>query len=366
MRANPFETSEGTQFIMTRRKAHITGGVDTHKDTHHAAALDAAGRVLQDQSFPATADGYCRLLTWLRSFGRLGQVGVEGTGSYGAGLARYLTRQNVEVIEVDRPDRKTRRSKGKSDPIDAIAAAQAVLSGRAAGIPKTRTGPVEAIRVLRVARASAVKSRTAALNQLHGLVTTAPEPLRERLRKVRGARLLHACNQLTVDDAELADPAAATIVAIQILADRIRYLTDEITLADQRMTALVPQIAPHTMALVGVGPDSAAQLMITAGDNPERLRSEAAFAHLTAAAPLPASSGRTDRHRLNRGGDRAANKALYTIVLTRLRHDQRTRDYVQRRTKEGLTKKEIMRCLKRYVVREIHSTLLADFASLPA
>jgi len=175
---------------MAKRKPHVIVGVDTHKDTHHAAVLNATGRVLADQQFPATTDGYRQLLDWIHQLGRPRQVGVEGTGSYGAGLARYLQSQSIAVIEVDRPDRKTRRAHGKSDPIDAIAAAQAVLSGRASGVPKSGTGPVEAIRVLRVTRASAVKARTAATNQLHALVTTAPEPLRDRIRNLRGARLV--------------------------------------------------------------------------------------------------------------------------------------------------------------------------------
>ena len=346
------------------RQQPVTGGVDTHGKTHHAAVVDQTGRLLGDRQFPATAAGYQALLDWLRSFGRIATVGVEGTGSYGAGLARCLTGAGVSVVEVDRPDRKTRRAKGKSDPIDAIAAARAAVSGQATGIPKTRTGPVEAIRVLRVGRRGAVKARTAAYNQLHGLITAAPEGLRVQLITQRGTALLDACLNLPVDDTQLNDPIQATSAALHAIAARIHALTAEITQADQRLRPAVAATAPRLHALYGVGPEVAGQLLSTAGDNPDRLRSEAALAHLCGIAPIPASSGRTDRHRLNRGGDRAANNAIHTITLTRMRYDPRTQAYVQRRTKQGLTKKEIIRCLKRYVVREVHHALLADFKAL--
>jgi transposase len=349
---------------MAAKKRPVTGGVDTHGKTHHAAAVDQTGRVLGDQQFPATAAGYRALLAWLRCLGRLVKVGVEGTGTYGAGLARYLATEGVALVEVDRPDRKTRRSKGKSDPIDAIAAARAALSGQAAGTPKTRTGPVEAIRALRVARRGAVKARTAALNQLHGLIASAPEQLRADLAVLPAAALVPACAALSVDEATVSDPVQATRAALHAIAIRVQALTAEITQADKRLRPVVARTAPRLLALHGVGPEVAGQLLATAGDNPDRLRSEAALAHLCGVAPIPASSGRTDRHRLNRGGDRAANNALHTITLCRMRYDPRTKAYVDRRTKQGLGKKEIMRCLKRYIIREVHTALLADFAAL--
>jgi transposase len=349
---------------MAAKKPHVFGGVDTHGKTHHAAAIDQVGRIMGDQEFPATAPGYRALLVWLRSFGRVVQVGVEGTGSYGAGLARYLATEQIPVIEVDRPDRKTRRTKGKSDPIDAISAARAVLSGQASGVPKTRTGPVEAIRALRVGRRGAVKARTAALNQLHGLIVAAPETLHTQLTQLPKADLVAHCANLPFDDTNLTDPTHATAAVLAAIANRIQTLTAEITQADKRLSPAVNAIAPRLNALFGVGPDVAGQLLVTAGDNPDRLRSEAALAHLCGAAPIPASSGRTDRHRLNRAGDRAANHALHTIVLCRMRYDPRTRAYVDRRTKQGLGKKDIMRCLKRYIVREVHTALLADFTAL--
>jgi transposase len=347
---------------MAATKAAVTGGIDTHGKTHHAAVVDQTGRVLADQQFAATPAGYRDLLTWLRSFGLLAKVGVEGTGTYGAGLARYLASEGVDLVEVDRPDRRTRRAKGKSDPIDAIAAARAALSGQTAGRPKTRSGPVEAIRALRVARRGAIKARTAALNQLHGLITSAPEAVRTGLAGLSGAAMVTACAELSIDDTAMTDPVAATRAALRAVATRIQALDAEIRLADQRLRPAVATTAPRLSALLGVGPEVAGQLLATAGDNPDRLRSEAALAHLCGAAPIPASSGRTDRHRLNRGGDRAANNALHTIALTRMRYDPRTRDYVQRRTTQGLAKKEIMRCLKRYIVREVYTALIADFA----
>jgi len=349
---------------MAAKKRSVTGGVDTHGKTHHAAAVDQVGRVLGDQEFPASATGYRALLAWLRSWGRVVKVGVEGTGTYGAGLARHLAAEGIELVEVDRPDRHTRRAKGKSDPIDAIAAARAALSGQACGTPKTRTGPVEAIRALRVARRGAVKARTAALNQLHGLIASAPEQLRADLVAVPASALADRCAELAVDDSRMTEPVNATGAALRAIATRVQALSAEIAQADKRLRPAVAKTAPRLSALYGAGPEVAGQLLATAGDNPDRLRSEAALAHLCGAAPIPASSGRTDRHRLNRGGDRAANNALHTIVLCRMRYEPRTRDYVERRTKQGLSKKEIMRCIKRYIVREVHTALLADFTAL--
>lgn len=350
---------------MAAKTGPVTGGADTHGRFHHAAAVSRVGEVLGTEQFPATAKGYQQMLAWMRGFGRVVKVGVEGTGSYGAGLARYLAEQHVKVVEVDRPDRKTRRRQGKSDPIDAVAAALAALSGRASGVPKTRTGPVEAIRVLQVARRGAVKARTAAINQLKGLIVTAPEPLREQLRALPEAALVAACANLPVGQTpHLDDPVHATHGALCAIATRIQQLAAEIAHADKQLRPIVAKTAPRLIALHGVGPEVAGRLLTTAGDNPDRLRSEAAFAHLCGVAPIEASSGNTQRHRLNRGGDRAANSALYTAVLSRIRHDPNTRAYKQRRTAEGKTTKEIIRCLKRHVVREVYTAIMADLAAL--
>jgi transposase len=335
----------------------VTGGVDTHGQTHTAAALDGAGRLLGSRQFPATAAGYRHLLAWLRGFGPLLKVGVEGTGAYGAGLARHLHAEQVLVVEIDRPDRKTRRFAGKSDPIDAEAAARAALAQVAAGTPKSRTGQVEALRNLRVARRSAVEQRADCQRQIKSLIITAAEPLRERLRSLPDRQLLALCTALRPDPTRIDEPEQATKHALRTLARRHATLSEEITDLDSLIAPLVEQINPHLLGLKGVGPDVAGQLLVTAGQNPERLRSEAAFAMLCGVAPIPASSGRTHRHRLNRGGDRQANAALYRITLCRLRWDPRARAYTERRTAEGLSKKEIIRCLKRLIAREIYYVL---------
>lgn len=351
---------------MTTQGGRVTGGVDTHGETHHAAVIDQIGRHLAEEEFPATASGYRRLLTWLRGHGQLELVGVEGTGAYGAGLARYLQGEGVGLVEVDRPDRKTRRMKGKSDPIDAYAAARAALNGSATGTPKSRDGQVEAIRTLRVARSGAMKARTQAINQLRALIVTGPEDLREQLRGLSASVLVDTCARLRpgstgVELAGCDDPVlVATKSALRRLARRHQDLSAEIAEHNGDLAPLVASAAPPKLrAMLGVGPEVAGQLLSTAGDNPHRLHSEAAFAHLCAAAPIPASSGRTDRHRLNRGGDRAANSALHTIVIVRMKYDPRTQAYVQRRTTQGLSKKDIIRCLKRHVAREVYKAITA-------
>lgn len=346
---------------MTDSGLEVIGGVDTHGRTHHGAVIDSAGRLLGDVEFTADAAGYRQLRLWIGTFGTVVAVGVEGTGTYGAGLARDLSAHGVRVVEVDRPDRRIRRSKGKSDPIDAIAAARGVLAGTSTGIPKTRTGPVEAIRVLRVARRGAIKARTAAINQIHGLVIAAPEDLRAGLGDLTTGQLINRAAAFRVDHARVNEPMTATKTALRSVARRVQDLDEEIQHLDSAITEIIAALAPTTLALRGVGPQVAAQLVVTVGDNPERLRSDAALAHLCGVSPLPVSSGRTDRHRLNRAGDRQANNALYTVVLSRMHYDPATRAYVERRIHQGLTKKEIIRCLKRYVIREIHATLIADF-----
>jgi len=344
----------------------VIGGVDTHGRTHHAAVLDTQGRLLGDREFPADRDGYRQLLGWLGRHGQVGVVGVEGTGSYGAGLACYLGDQQVRVVEVDRPDRRTRRQRGKSDPIDAEAAARAVLAGTATAAPKRRDGIVEAIRVLRTARRGASKARTAAINQLKALLVTAPAPVREALDDLSTSALVTTCARFRPDEAGLADPLYASKAALQAIAKRIELLEAELELADQRLAKLVSRAAPRLLGLLAIGNDHAGQLLITAGQHPERLRGEAAFAHLCGVAPIPASSGKIRRHRLHRGGDRDANRALHLAVVVRMRFCPRTRAYVERRTKEGLSKPEIMRCIKRYLAREVYHALVADFEALHA
>lgn len=327
--------------------------------------IDALGRQLADREFKTTPQGYRKLLDWIGSFGTVQAVGIEVTGAYGAELCRVLRAAGLSVVEVDRPDRSSRRTHGKSDPLDAYAAAQAVASGRAAGTPKSRDGIVESIRCLRVARRSAVKARTQCINQIRGLLVSGPADLREQMRPPSTTRLLQTLSRLR-PGRDLVSPAVATRVALRSLARRHLALTDDINELDRDLTLLTRQVAPQLMARPGVGPEVAARLLISAGDNPERMRSEASFAHLAGAAPIPASSGRTHRHRLNRGGDRSANNALYTIALVRMRHDHRTRAYVARRTAEGLSSKDIMRCLKRAIAREIFHELTREQPPVPA
>jgi transposase len=335
----------------------ITGGVDTHADSHVAAALDRLGGLLGVREFPATAAGYAGLLGWLGGFGPVALVGIEGTGSYGAGLARHLAAAGVRVVEVDRSDRQDRRRAGKSDPLDAVSAARAAQSGRARGEPKGRDGAVEAVRALMVAKRSARSERTQTINQARALVLTGPGDLRDRFARHTAAALAAGAAALRPRPGDTA--GYATRVALRELGRRARFLDAQIARLDELIVPLVTARAPGLLALHGIGPDTAALLLIAAGDHPGRLRSEAAWAHLCGAAPIPASSGKITRRRLNRGGDRQANHALWRIVITRMSSHPATRAYVARRTKEGLSKPEIIRCLKRYVAREVYHHLRA-------
>jgi transposase len=297
------------------------------------------------------------LLGWLAGFGTVALVGIEGTGSYGAGLARHMAAAGVRVVEVDRADRQDRRRQGRSDPLDAVSAARAAQSGRAAGAPKGRDGAVEAIRALMVAKRSARNERTQAINKARSLIVTGPDDLRARFAK-------HTVTALVSDLAALRPrpgdvPGYATRIALRELGRRAQFLDAQLERLDELISPLVAGRAPGLLALHGIGPDTAALLLIAAGDHPERLRSEAAWAHLCAVAPIPASSGKVRRHRLNPGGNREASHALWRIVITRMSSHPPTRAYIDRRTKEGLSKKEIIRCLKRYVAREVYPRLRA-------
>jgi len=347
---------KGMAMIIVNTRA-ITGGVDTHADMHVAAALDPIGGLLGVQEFPATAGGYAGLLGWLGGFGTVALVGIEGTGSYGAGLARHVTAAGIRVVEVDRSDRQDRRRQGKSDPLDAVSAARAAQSGRARGAPKGRDGAVEAIRALMVAKRSARSERVQTINQARALVVTGPDDLRTRFARHTAAGLVSGLASLRPRPGDVV--GYATRIALRELGRRAEFLDAQLERLDELIAPLVAARAPGLLALHGVGPDTAALLLVAAGDHPERLRSEAAWAHLCAVVPIPASSGKVTRHRLNPGGDRQANHALWRIVLTRMSAHPPTLIYVERRTKEGLSKKEIIRCLKRYVAREVYRHLRA-------
>ena len=335
----------------------VCGGVDTHLDFHVAAALDHIGGVLGIESFETTEVGYRKLLEWLVGFGPVIRVGVEGTGSYGAGLARFLHGRGVDVVEVDLPNRQLRHRHGKSDPTDAVAAARAALSGQATGIPKLRNGPMEQMRVLVVARRSARDQRIQTLNQIRQLIFTADEPIRARFLGRYQKGLISELAALRPRNGAKDPVGYVTLVTLRDLARRIVHLNDESTRIRDTLHTLVSEVAPAMLDIYGLGPDGAAVLLVAAGDNPQRIRSEAAWAHLCGVAPIQASSGKTIRYRLNRGGNRQANAALYRIVLTRMSSDPRTRTYVTRRRQEGLSTKEIIRVLKRYVAREVYKHL---------
>jgi len=338
----------------------VVGGSDTHADTVHVAAISTLGREVADREFPTTAAGYRAAVAFLTSHGPVDQVGIEGTSSYGAGLARAVTNAGLQVIEVNRPSRADRRRQGKSDPLDAYHAARAVLSGRATSDPKGQS--TEAIRSLHNTRRSAVKARTAATNQITAMLITAQDGIRSKYRALQGQPLITAlakCRTAVVDSVD-----AAVLTALKALAHRHQFLTAQAEELSTLIDALVTTANPALRAAFGVGPDTAAQLLITAGANPDRLRSEASFAALCGVSPVPASSGKTTRHRLSRGGDRHANNALYRIALSRMAHEPRTKQYVARHVAAGRSTKEILRMLKRAIAREIHR-LLTHKVALP-
>jgi len=339
-------------------------GVDTHKDLHVAAVLTALGVLLGTRSFPTTAKGYRQLLTWARGFGPLHRAGVECTGSYGAALSRHLRSEVVTVIEVNRADRGNRRRRGKTDTIDAEAAARAVLSGRATAIAKSGDGQVEMLRMFKLAKSSAIKSRGQAINQLKAVLVRAEPALRESMTGLSNPALFRRCAEL--DHPAPCDPGGAATFTLRLLARRILELTGEIEELNTQITAAIDVRAPQLLQRYGVGPDTSAALLLAAGDNPDRLNSEASFAALCGVSPIEASSGKTHRRRLNRGGDRQANSALYTVTIARLRWDKRTQHYVQRRVAEGKTRREAIRCLKRYIAREIYQTITRTINSPPA
>ena len=339
--------------MMNHEAELVYAGVDTHADTHHVAVIGAHGRELGDVQVPATAAGYRQALAFLARWPDVVEVGVECTGSYGAALTRELRAAGHRVVEVNRPNRFDRRAHGKTDTFDAYSAAEAVMTGRAHSAPKGADGLVEALRALRTTRSSALRERTATINQIKAMLIAGPERLRSRYRGLSNIRLTAAL-AASRPSARPVSAEEATAYALRTLARRHQLLTEQITDLTGHLRRLLDDHAPQLMGVFGAGPDTVAQLLITAGDNPERLRSERHFAALAGVCPIPASSGKTTRNRLNRGGDRQANSALYHIVIVRMRYDEQTRSYVVRRTGEGMSKMEIIRCLKRYVARQIY------------
>ncbi|MGS0685658.1 IS110 family transposase [Nakamurella sp. GG22] len=337
------------------RRRRVIVGLDTHKFIHVAVALDADGAVLESRSVTADSAGYEELIGWAAKLGQEVVFAVEGTGSYGAGVSVAIRRHGLEVVEVSRTDRRDRRLRGKSDTLDAENAARAVLAGRATSVPKAADGTVEMIRQIKVAKDVAVKARTAAMVTLKSVLINAPAELREALQPLTKMALIHRCAALRPGD--VTSVAAASKHALRAISRRWLALDAEIKDHAMILAELTARIAPHLVAAVGLGPDTASDLLIAAGDNPERIRSEAAWARLCGVAPIPASSGKTTRHRLHRGGHRQANAALYRVVVVRMQYHEPTKAYVARRTAEGKTKTEIIRCLKRLLAREVWALL---------
>jgi transposase len=342
--------------IAASTQPQVTVGVDTHKQFHVAHAADELGRPLGSHRMTASTAGYRQFVSWANGLGRLVIVGIEGPGHYGAGLARYLRAEGIAITEVGRPKRQRRARYGKSDDADAAGAAAIVLAGEALGDPKSADGAAEMVRVLRVARSSAVRARAKAYTALQDLLVTAPAPLREQLSGLYKKRLIQACKQLSEPQTP-SSPTDAITMAIKSLAARCEHLDTEATRLKHHIDTLTAIAAPQLRAVYGVGPDTAATLLAAIGDNEHRITSDGAFAKLCGVSPLEASSGKTVRHRLNRGGNRDANRALHVILVVRLRRHQPTRDYMARRLAEGKTKNEVMRCLKRYLAREIFHAL---------
>jgi transposase len=342
--------------VQAHDPVRVIVGVDTHKHSHVGHAKDELGRDLGHLEVPTTGRGYATLLAWARDLGEVAAFGVEGTSSYGIGLARYLQSEGHLVLEVIRPGRQDRRFRGKSDTIDAEAAAAAVLSGKARNLPRASADKVEMIRALRIARGSATKAKTQAINAIKALVVMAPEEVREQLRELPSAKLVGTCARFRAS--RIVDPTSAVKASLKSLAVRHRALDAEIRELEDQLDDLTSATDPLLRSRFGVGPDTAAALLLAAGDNPARLRSEASFSMLCGSSPVPASSGQTKRHRLNRGGDRQANSALHRIVMVRLRWHETTQAYMRKRLAEGKSKREVIRCLKRYVAREIYGVLM--------
>ena len=341
---------------MVEPQRSVYGGVDTHKEFHVVAVVDDVGRILGTEKFPATAAGYRRLKRWLEGHGELAKVGVEGTGCYGLGLTRFLSAGGVEVVEVNRPNRQLRRRRGKSDTVDAEAAARAALNGEASSVPKAADGIVEAIRAIRVVFCSTRNSRTRISNQIRDLLVTAPDSLREALEPLdTDQRVARAARFRCVNSS---DPAETIKVALRTLARQHQMLTADLDALRGRLDELTAEANPALRGAVGVGPDVASILLVAVGDNPQRLTTDAGFAALCGASPVEASSGKRVSHRLNKGGNRDANHALWRIVMVRMTCHQPTKDYVARRRAEGKSQRFIIRCLKRYIAREIYHRLL--------
>jgi transposase len=335
----------------------VVGGVDTHKDLHVAAVVDEQDRVLGTQCFATTRQGYRQMLAWMQSLGTIQRIGIESTGSYGAGLLRFMQQAGIEVLEVTTPDRQDRRRRGKNDDLDAQNAAHAAFAGKPTVTPRSRDGMVESLRVLKTCRKTAVAARRIALQMIHNTIVCAPDGLRDMLRNMTRMQLVRTLAAWRPDLTDYREVESAYRISLKSLGRRYLELHDEIADLDVMIGAIVDELAPNLVARNSIGHTGAAQPLLTAGDNPKRLRSEASFAALCGVSPVPASSGKTIRHRLNRGGDRAANSALHIIAIGRLRTDPKTKAYMAKRIAEGHSKLDAIRALKRYIAREVFALI---------
>lgn len=339
-------------------------GVDTHKANHIAVAINSHGARLGAKTIPTTQTGYRELEAWASRFGDIKAFGIEGTGSYGAGLSRDLLSRGHTVLDVMRPNRQLRYLHGKSDSLDAESAARSVLNGQATAKAKAQTGSSEMIRHLKIARDSAVKAKSQAMITLKTLIINEPTELRDTLDKIRGPISL-VRHIAALRPGEISSPLASAKAAMRAIARRWLALHEEIRAHEQELDRMVREKAPQLMKSHGISKMTVAEMLILIGDNPERIRSESALAKMCGVCPIPASSGKTHRMRLNRGGNRQANAALYRVAIVRMRDDEKTKAYAARRTAEGKTRREIVRCIKRYIIREIYRHLCAQ-KSIPS
>jgi transposase len=339
--------------------SNVTVGVDTHKYVHVAVAVDESGHRLGEHRIPVDTAGYRDLERWAKSLGRIASFGVEGTGSYGVGLASYLRRNGIKVVEVNRGDRRARRANGKSDTLDAELAARGVLAGTSSAIPKSADGMVEMIRQIKVARDTATKGRTSAIITLKTIIVNAPPEMRDQLDHLSDKTLIEKCAGYR--PGHITEAVSSTKHTLRSLAKRWQFLDAEVKEHDVILNELTQRVSPTLRDGFGIGPDTAAELLIVMGDNPDRVRSEACFAKLCGAAPIPASSGMTNRHRLAWNGRRQANAALYRTAILRMQYHEPTKAYVARRIEEGLSKRDIIRCLKRFIAREVFGRIMSDF-----
>lgn len=335
---------------------NIIIGVDTHKSNHIAVAINTQGARLGSTTIPTNRQGYCDLENWAAGFGKIKAFGIEGSGSYGAGLSRDLLAKGYVVLDVMRPNRQIRYLQGKSDSLDAEGAARSVLNGQATAQAKTQTGSSEMIRHLKIARDSAVKAKSQAMITLKTLIINAPTELRDTLDQIKGPISL-VRHIAALRPGKISSPTASAKAAMRAIARRWLTLHEEIRDHEQELEVMVQERAPELMASHGISTMTVAEMLILLGDNPQRIKSEAALAKMCGVCPIPASSGKTHRMRLNRGGNRQANAAIYRVAIVRMRGHEPTKTYARRRTAEGKTRREIVRCIKRYIVREIYRNL---------